>query len=229
MNHAQFDGSAPVEMYAEPERTSIAAILSLVLGILGCCGGITGIIAVLLAIFAIIGIKGSRGRVGGMGLAIAGLLIGLLMAAAWIAVLLGVKGAINGMDKYVTQPTAQIFLDLQSDNFDGVRAGLVSPAADATDEELIAFRDAYTSTLGNYKAKPNGWGEYIDGWMSMGQYLQNYQGRQGMIPIPLYFDNGTALVVLMVNPQKQSSNGQPVAEELIIIDQNGTEYKLPAN
>jgi len=229
MNNAQFDGSAPVEMYAEPERTSIAAILSLVLGILGCCGGITGIIAVVLAVFAIIAIRGSRGRVGGMGLAIAGLLIGLLMAAAWIALSIGVLGMLKGLDKYVTQPTAQIFLDLQSDNFDGVRSGLASPAADATDEELMAFRDAYIGTLGNYKAKPSGWGEYLEGWMSMSQYLQNYQGQQGMIPIPLYFDNGTGLVVLMVNPQSQSGSGQPIAEELVIIDQNGTEYKLPAD
>ena len=55
MTQMQYDGQQHIEMHAEAERTSIAAILSLVLGLVGCCFGITSIPAVFLAIFAVTG------------------------------------------------------------------------------------------------------------------------------------------------------------------------------
>ena len=79
----QFDGTEHITMYHEPERTSIAAILGLVLSCIGCCGGVTAILGVFLSIFGIVGVSRSKGRVGGMGFAIAGLLIGILMLALW--------------------------------------------------------------------------------------------------------------------------------------------------
>ena len=71
-------GNPDVQLYQEPERTSILAILSLVFGTLGCCLGITSILGVPMAVASIFGISRSKGRVGGMGLAIGGLIIGLL-------------------------------------------------------------------------------------------------------------------------------------------------------
>ena len=42
-----------VQLYQEPERTSILAIMSMVFGILGCClVGLTSILAIPLSVFA---------------------------------------------------------------------------------------------------------------------------------------------------------------------------------
>ena len=79
----QFDGTEHITMYHEPERTSIAAILGLVLSCIGCCGGVTAIFGIFLSIFGIVGVSRSQGRVGGMGFAIAGVFIGILMLALW--------------------------------------------------------------------------------------------------------------------------------------------------
>lgn len=221
---APFD-TDQVMFEGEPERTSIAGILSLVLGLIGCCTFVTAPIGLLLAIVGIVGISRSRGRVGGMGFAIAGLIISLLSCMLWLGALLGFRGLIGQMDQHVSKPTAQIFLDIQSDNFDGARSAMIPPASNRTDAELAAFHAAYSSTLGELVSTPNGFGEYLSGWMSLGQNLQTLQGRNDFIPIPMVFDNGTGLVVLVFDPTNQNQQ-MPVPLDLIVFDAQGNEYQL---
>lgn len=67
---------------AQPARTSGAAIGSLICGLLGCIPLITSLLAIVLGI---VGIKSaSRPGVSGKGLAIAGLILGVLGILGWI-------------------------------------------------------------------------------------------------------------------------------------------------
>jgi len=67
----------------QPTGTSGAAIGSLICGILGCIPVITSLLAVILGI---VGIKATgNGRQGGRGLAIAGLILGLLGLIGWVS------------------------------------------------------------------------------------------------------------------------------------------------
>ena len=228
MSHAQFDGSSHVSMYTEPERTSICAILSLVLSLLGCCTLVTAPLGLLLGIIGVVGIARSNGRVGGMGFAIAGIIIGLLVTVLSGAMVFGVFKGVEVMDREISKPVAQVLLDIQSDDFDGARGGLAKPAADATDEELIVFREAYKSMLGELISTPDSVWAYFGGWMSLGQHLQHYQGRNDMIPIPMQFDQGMGLVVMIYNPQSQQSPQQaPRAQEIHVVDPQGNVYTLP--
>jgi type IV pilus assembly protein PilA len=61
-----------------PKKTSGLAIASLVLGILGFITGITGLIALVLGILALRGINKSSGEVKGKGLAISGIILGIV-------------------------------------------------------------------------------------------------------------------------------------------------------
>ena len=66
-----------------PQQSNGPAIASLILGILGCVPLITGLLAVL---FGIVGLRKTRDpAVGGKGLAIAGLVLGLLSIFGWCA------------------------------------------------------------------------------------------------------------------------------------------------
>lgn len=76
---------APLQVgygYADaPRRTNGPAIASLVLGILGCVPFLTGLLAILLGIF---GIRKTRDpSVGGKGLAIAGVILGIVSVLGW--------------------------------------------------------------------------------------------------------------------------------------------------
>ncbi len=212
-------------MYTEPERTSICAILSLVLALLGCCTLVTAPLGLLLGIIGVVGIARSNGRVGGMGFAIAGIIIGLLVTVLSGAIVFGVFKVVDGLDRDVSRPMAQVLLDIQSDDFDGARGGLAKPGADSTDAEMVAFRDAYKSTLGELISTPDSVWAYFGGWVSLLENLQYYQGRNDMMPIPMQFDQGMGLVVMIYNPQLQQ--WPPEAQEIHVVDPQGNVYTLP--
>jgi hypothetical protein len=226
----QFDGTEHITMYHEPERTSIAAILGLVCSCIGCCFGLTAIIGVFLSIFGIVGISRSKGRVGGMGFAIAGLLVGILMLVLWGAALATASFGLKQMDANVVQPVYGMFGDLENGDFDSARAILDSPAADATDAELIVFRDGYLAMLGPAVSTPTSFFEYVGQVMERGEPLAQYQGANNMIPIPMEFQNGEGLVVMFFDQnQSGNSNGFPVPITIIVFDKNGNSVSLPAD
>src|SRR5690349_14731093 len=82
------------ELALEPQRTSILAILALICALICIIPGM-GLLAAILGISAAIGISGSRGRVGGMGLAIAGIVLGLLFSMIWVGIVLGSRQALG--------------------------------------------------------------------------------------------------------------------------------------
>ncbi|MGJ8636848.1 MAG: DUF4190 domain-containing protein [Phycisphaerales bacterium] len=225
----QFDGTEHITMYHEPERTSIAAILGLVCSCIGCCFGVTAILGVVLSVFGIVGISRSKGRVGGMGFAIAGLLVGILMLALWGAALGGAMFVGKQMDANVVQPVYGMFGDLENDDFDSARSVLMPPASDATDAELIEFRDGYLAMLGPVVSTPGSFFEYVGQVMERGEPLADYQGANNMIPIPMQFQNGEGLVVIFFDQtQSGNSNGFPVPTDIIVFDKDGNEVSLPA-
>ena len=75
--------SGGYDEYAGPERTSALAVLSLILSLACCIPGL-GLLGAGLGVGALIGISGSRGRVGGKGLAVAGIIVGILVSVAWV-------------------------------------------------------------------------------------------------------------------------------------------------
>lgn len=71
----------PYAVVYTPQRGNGPAVASLVLGLVLCIPGLTGLLAV---IFGIVGIRKTRNpQVGGKGLAIAGLVLGLLNLVGW--------------------------------------------------------------------------------------------------------------------------------------------------
>lgn len=222
----QDQSQADVNLYQEPERTSIMAIMSMIFGIGGCCLGVTSIPAIFLGIFSLVGISKSKGRVGGSGFGITGILFGLITLALWGGLIgAGVFG-LNSMVSTFGADTEQVFLDLQANNFDSTRSLMASPAGDATDEELVAFREGYRSGLGDLVSKPDGVGDLISGYIAIGESIQPYNGRPGYIPIPMRFDSGWGLVIYVIDQQSQGQ-GMPKAIEYIVIDAQGNEYHLP--
>jgi len=221
-----YQDQSDVSLYQEPDRTSIMAILSLVFGVGGCCLGITSIPAILLGIFGLVGITRSKGRVGGTGFSIAGILVGLITLALWGGILGAAVFGLKSMEGTFGTTTEQVFLDIQAGNLDAARSKMDSPAGDATDADLIAFREGYQSGLGEFVSKTDGLGDLISGYIAVGELIQPYNGRPGYVPLPMRFDSGYGLVIYVIN-QQSGGPGFPNPIEYIVIDLNGNEYRLP--
>ena len=223
--------NSDVHLYQEPERTSIMAILSLVFGVLGCCTLVTAPVGLLLAIFGIIGISRSKGRVGGMGLAIGGLIVSILSLAIWLGIIFGLGGAMKMAITQFGATTEAILTDVQNGDYDSTRSQMIPPASETGDAELAAFYAAYKNDLGDYVGMPDSLGELFSGYAAVGQQIQSYNGRQGYVPMPARFDSGWVLVIYVMNPSGQGGGGgtMPPPEKLMLIGPDGREYTIPAD
>jgi len=180
----------------EPTRTSLLAILSLVAAII--CVPPLGLVAVLLAVFALIGIGKSEGKVGGKGIAIAGLVIGLLVSLIQVAIGIGIFQANAAVESGLLAPTADVMQGIESGDLQAVRAGLIPASSSVlTEEHVASFRDFYQSEYGSFKSTPQGMLEWIMAAAEMGEKMNQAQsGAQNIVPLVVEFDSGNAILIL---------------------------------
>lgn len=219
MESNPYAGSGDVGIYTEPERTSIAAVLSLICSLI-CCLPAVPLLGIVLGALALIGIGRSRGRVGGKGLAVAGIVLGVLFTVAQVGIGLGMK---FGFDEWIKMhaPIGQVFTDIQNDQFDAARTALGGDFAAATDDELAAFRDAYLAEAGAFVSPPQTIGEIFGMFEQIGPAFQSVQGRPNFIPAFMNFDSGPVLVGFDNDPFEQAngqSNGQGIFSKLYVAD-----------
>ena len=139
-----------------PQRqTSGAAVASLICGILGCVPLITGLLAVILGI---VGLKKTKDpRYSGRGMAIAGLILGLISLVVWGVIAGG--GAMGGWMAYSytkaeREVAKQFAADLAAGNVDAAQARCTSRVKR---EELVEAAK-----------KMKGWGTFQDTTLPVG-------------------------------------------------------------
>ena len=205
--------SGGYDEYAGPERTSALAVLSLILSLACCIPGL-GLLGAGLGVGALIGISGSRGRVGGKGLAVAGIIVGILVSVAWVG---GYVAFQQGVGQLLTS-TGSIVERLDTGDYDGFRATSSSPASDLSDAEYAAFVADYQAQLGSYVSVPDSIFAWIEDFTdpAVGQMMQGTVPQQNAIPVPVAFDNGTTVVFIVADQQ----TGDPFSPIDLV-------YKLP--
>lgn len=205
--------------FSDPPRTSAMAVVSLIFSLIGCCLPI-GLLGTIFGIFSVIGISRSQGRVTGRGLAIAGIIIGVINTGIWI----GAGTAIVGGVKVYLQMGDELMTDLETGDYQSLRSK-ADPTVTFTDAQFDAFRDAYHAEYGAYTGNATGLGEMISDFMdsNVGPNMQSVQGQPGMIPFAMQFDQGNALVLYWFNPRSQ---GDPRFEDLVVVDRNGKDIRL---
>ena len=102
-----------------PRRTNGAAVASLVCGLIFCIPFVTGLAAIVLGIF---GIKKAKDpMVGGKGLAIAGLILGVLSVGIWTLFGGGILALVKGTEAQ-RDVARQFITDLAAGNVDAAQA-----------------------------------------------------------------------------------------------------------
>ncbi len=223
MNDPYAGGGADAAVYAEPQRTSIMAILALVCSLIGlvvCCIPGPEILGVLLAVISLVLIGGSGGRVGGKGLAIAALIIGVLMAIVKVGLYLMISAGVG----LAAQNFDTLMTDLQARDFNGARTLLVSPAADISDDEMELFVATYEAEFGAYQSAPKGLFDYIASFVdpAVSSQMQGYTGTGSEMPVPATFDSGLAPAIMQFDQQA----GPEAITDIIIIMPDGSELRL---
>lgn len=193
-----------------PDRTSVLAVIALVFGLvcfipgLGAIGAICGVAALFL-------ISQSRGRLGGMGLAIAGILLGLLFTALQIGLIVGALQIQRKFRDEVLAPMGAMFVAIEAGDFASARQHFVAPhAAQITDADFEKFRTAYHEKVGVFKEPPRSVVEFFSAYASFGSAMQKLQGRQDSAPFPAIFANGPALVVYQMDSAAGRRPKQPI-------------------
>lgn len=205
---------------APSQRTSVLAIFGLVLGILSipiCClpgiGPIIAIIAICLSIFSMFKIVRAGGMLRGRGLAVGGIVTGLLGLLAGSVVLLGLNYAANQFGQY-----AVVVKEVQKDDPSGAAALLTQDAATAVSPESIAaFRDATKTSIGDFSGVNGGLLPWIDSAgvrMNVAEsdlrqhYMNGMMMKGGLqpMPVPIKGSTGNATLLVIADPSSATSS-----------------------
>jgi hypothetical protein len=184
---------------APPARTSVMAVLSLVCSLLCCIPGIS-VLGVLFGGLALLAIAMSGGKVRGVGLAIAGLIIGIIVSVLWI----GSAWFILVWAGQLGHSTEGVLTGIQDRDRAALSDALTTTAeAQLTDERVREFGDILEADLGQYDRAPDGFGEWIAGWSS----LEDEKAESAMqrasdqyddvMPVPMMYDGEWAMFFII--------------------------------
>lgn len=197
-----------------PQRVSTLAILSLVFAIT--C--VLAPIGLILGGAALISISRSRGQLRGTGLAVTGIVIGLVCSLLLVGTGIGANYAVN----MAVTPADKALQAIEAGNWTAARAEMAGPAASVTDDELLQFRDAYQGDYGSYQSLPRGVFRVLADandprMQAMSQVMRLYPGNRSL-PLLGTFDQGTAPVIVVM----ETMGGPPVPANIGIVRPDGS-------
>jgi len=188
-----------------PSRVSVLAVVALVCGILGCVPGLS-LLAVIIGLAAIFLIAASKGRVRGTGLAIGGVVLGLIFTGIYVVFAIGAVSAAQEFNTKVIVPAQAGIQAIEKGDRATLRKVLTTTAAAAvTDAQIDQFAADVKAEFGAYKSSPNSLLELVSAVRQMGQSGGNPGGgRPGganatfnnAIPWPVEFEKGSGFLVL---------------------------------
>jgi hypothetical protein len=190
-----------------PPKTSVLAILSLVCSLICFIPGLSAL-GSLLGVFGLIRISTSNGRIKGTGLAITGIVVGVLVSLLWIG---GAVAVQQGAKQYLKM--AEIMPDIDSGSYDSARGRLTSSTRPfATDEAFESFKAAYETDAGSYSGQPDGLWDLLMTFGELGQTQdpnslsdKPYGSKQA--PVPGVFTNGPRWVIVGINQNERNDAG----------------------
>lgn len=215
-------------------KVSVMAIVALVVALLGLfvciIPGLAGVGA-LLGVASLVIISQSDGRVSGRGIAIASIVIGLMVTIFQISIAVGVRQALSQANTAFFAPMGSIMSDAEKKDLAKVQTMFTKPAADRmTQEHLNAFADGVHGELGAFKGVPDGIVPLIRAYMEVSPLMKQFQpGTNDVIPVPVEFEKGFALLAVQADQTGRSRPGTGVQVPIInakIITKSGKGFLL---
>lgn len=203
------------------QRVSLLAISSLVLSFICCIPGLSAVGAGL-GVAGLLVIGRAAGRLTGMGLAVAGIVIGLLISVLQLGLVIGLAMGAQSFQPYGTTLAAINAGDIQESR----RMFSVELDRAVTEEHLGQFKDEFQAQWGEFQQIPLGLADLASGYLSLGSPSADIQTALGkypddpIIPLPAEFDQGMVLVLVILDPSQIRSN-MPSIRNLGVVDKKG--------
>jgi hypothetical protein len=200
MSQNPYAQPAGYDVPPEAARTSVMAVLSLVCSLICIVPGLA-LLGIILAIASLSSIGSSRGRLGGKGLAISGLVIGIIVLALQCAAYVGWKKLNSQFGSAFVGPVSAVMTSIEQKDYQKARTQMNSPGAAAiTDAQFDTFRDAYQGKLGTYQSMPDSFMKWVQAIVAAGPLMKSQGGTQpGLIPMPATFAKGTGIVWVLID------------------------------
>ena len=198
-------------------RLSKSSLSSLIVSIISivCCpiGSVVGFLALLLGIVGLM--RTSAVGVHGRGLAITGIVLGLIGMVIGTGLVIGFTQAV-GM---FVEPAEESIVTLDAGDTQAFRATLsASLDQNITDEQISAFAQSLRDDYGALVTAPSSVWEYIGLAAQGGPDMQSGQS-QGWIPVAAEFDGG--IVVFLFEPPANPSGMGLQFDDIGYIRQDG--------
>jgi hypothetical protein len=180
-------------------RLSVLSVLSLICSLL--C--VLSPLGVVLGVGALVSIQLSRGRKYGRGLAIAGIVIGLLLSSVLIGLMVGAVSIAQGYERNVMRPGSALVAALEKRDWLAVRS-MLEPNAEAalSDQQLEAFAAAIAAQGGAFRGlDPQNW---MSGFNFNAPGTLQFRDQMPLM-LPASFERGNAVVILLVAPDEANA------------------------
>ncbi len=211
-------GQYPQQQPFVEQRTSVMAVLSLVFALI-CCPPGPSFLGVIFGVAALVVIGRSNDRLVGRGLAISGIIIGLIVCAIWLGLFIGIGGALRTYQSQFAGPLVAKFQSLETGNYTEFRT-MLTPEANAriTDADIDAFRAGYTPELGKLVESPAAGWDFMKLAMEAREAWAPAQGRNDLIPLVGRFEKGPGIVLFQFDPAGggQQQGGVPQFANIIV-------------
>lgn len=223
---------SPIDNFSQgfEPRTSVMAIVSLVLGILSlvmCCvgmGAIAGVPAAGFGIAALIVINGKQGALSGRGMAVSGIVTGTIGLFGTILIWVGASTIIGGVAT-IFRP---VMTGIENADVRAVQNILTTESSAKLDEAtLLAFRKQYQDRLGAFQGVDSNAVSFVV--TSIKTYtgdpkVQTLVEKHKRVPLIMKgkFANGDAQIWLVL-PEKTNSSGQKpdIFVDVMIVPETG--------
>ena len=208
-------------------RVSIMALLSIVLSAICCIPGL-GLLGSIFGGASLVAIRRSGGRLKGRGMAITGLVLGLVITIVWLGGWVVFSRSVG----FALNSASTTMSAIEAGDWNTARAHIaLADGSSVTDEQLASFRTRYQAAAGSFTSMPTGMIEFMKSFGALGSSAQQYQGpggplsgRNNVIPIVATFDKGQFIIAAEINPT--ASQGGVRFQDLVVSLPDGTEIRL---
>jgi hypothetical protein len=220
----------PDVMPTDPGRTSVLAVIALVISICGCVCPIfvvPGALAMVLGGIAVILIATSGARIRGLGLATTAICLGLLQTVVVALFYFGVyRPTVGFIDSAWVGPVDHFMSAAESGDAKGALSELTQRGQDGiTPEQIADFVTRYHAEVGKYKSAPTGPIEIFQAFSQLGQAMSGMNsttqagGSPNGIPVAANFEKTPAVLVAQIDEKAkhQHTSGAPTKPPILNI------------